>query len=85
MKHAQNPHIIVRHIIDENIVRMDDEFARSFGPPRPAHRRMPDQVSRLIREDFIERERRCRIIQRNMFADHPPLMASFNGPMELHA
>lgn len=59
---AEDAYRLPCHVVDKQIVAVDDQFARADDTTRAAERRMRGQVTRLFREQVIQRQRSNRVV-----------------------
>lgn len=82
---TQDPHLTFCNVIDSNEIPMDDQFLCSLHLSRSAEAGMIDQGICFFRKQFIECERRTRIVRRDKIADCPAVLACQSCPSQLQA
>lgn len=69
MKYAQDPNRLPADVVDQNILAVDDEFARAFHPAGASSEWIGRELRRATAEEFVERDRRSGIVRFNVVID----------------
>jgi predicted ester cyclase len=82
---TQDPNAITRAIVDNDVVRVEDQFAGPRHASGPARAQVRNQPATPLRDEFVQRQSRVRVTLRKIVPDHAPVPNCCTGPQELHA
>ena len=85
MEHRQDPQAILRYLVDQDIVAVDDQRVRAGETSCASQRRMRNEAVCLRRQYFIERQCSRRSLPGEMRAGLSSILTGLDRPGELHA